>query len=155
MNATRRALFLTPLASPALAQGEWRPARPLTMIVAFAAGGGTDVAARTVARFMEKDLGQPVVVLNRPGAGGTGFVFQLHPQAYKFLEGHVAKLELLPSDAPYSRPPPPRRSRHPAPAMPSSSPLGRAGRSASSCPFRPGAAWTRSRACCSRACSRR
>ena len=43
--------------------------------------------------------------LLRPGAGGTGFVFQLHPQAYKFLEGHVAKLELLPSDAPYSRPP--------------------------------------------------
>jgi fermentation-respiration switch protein FrsA (DUF1100 family) len=43
--------------------------------------------------------------LLRPGAGGTGFVFQLHPQAYKFEEGHVAKLELLPSDAPYSRPP--------------------------------------------------
>jgi fermentation-respiration switch protein FrsA (DUF1100 family) len=43
--------------------------------------------------------------LLRPGAGGTGFVFQLHPQAYKFDEGHVAKLELLPSDAPYSRPP--------------------------------------------------
>jgi hypothetical protein len=43
--------------------------------------------------------------LLRPGAGGTGFVFQLHPQAYKFEEGHVAKLELLPSDPPYSRPP--------------------------------------------------
>jgi fermentation-respiration switch protein FrsA (DUF1100 family) len=43
--------------------------------------------------------------LLRPGAGGTAFVFQLHPQAYKFEEGHVAKLELLPSDAPYSRPP--------------------------------------------------
>ena len=42
--------------------------------------------------------------LLRPGAGGTGFVFQLHPQAYKFDAGHIAKLELLPSDAPYSRP---------------------------------------------------
>jgi elongation factor P len=40
------------------------------MIVAFAPGGGTDAAARTIARFMERDLGQPVVVLNRPGAGG-------------------------------------------------------------------------------------
>ena len=40
------------------------------MIVAFAAGGGTDVAARTLARFMERDLGQPVVVVNRAGAGG-------------------------------------------------------------------------------------
>lgn len=56
------------LAVPALAQ--WQPERSLTMIVAFAAGGGTDVAARTIARFMERDLGQPIVVLNRPGAGG-------------------------------------------------------------------------------------
>ncbi|NCY26226.1 MAG: tripartite tricarboxylate transporter substrate binding protein [Alphaproteobacteria bacterium] len=40
------------------------------MIVAFAAGGGTDAAARLIARFMERDLGQSVVVLNRPGAGG-------------------------------------------------------------------------------------
>jgi tripartite-type tricarboxylate transporter receptor subunit TctC len=38
--------------------------------VAFAAGGGTDAAARLIARFMERDLGQSVVVLNRPGAGG-------------------------------------------------------------------------------------
>jgi fermentation-respiration switch protein FrsA (DUF1100 family) len=43
--------------------------------------------------------------LLRPGAGGDGFVFQLHPQAYRFDESHIAKLELLPSDAPYSRPP--------------------------------------------------
>ena len=40
----------------------------------------------------------------RPGTGGTGMVFQLHPQAYRFASGHVAKLELLPSDAPYARP---------------------------------------------------
>lgn len=64
----RRHLALLPLASPALAQ--WQPERPLTMIVAFAAGGGTDIAARTVARFLERELGQPVVVLNRAGAGG-------------------------------------------------------------------------------------
>ena len=56
-------------ATPALAQPAF-PDRPITMIVAFAAGGGTDVAARTLARFMERDLGQPVVVVNRPGAGG-------------------------------------------------------------------------------------
>ena len=43
--------------------------------------------------------------LLRPGEGGKGFVFQLHPQGYKFEEGHIAKLELLPSDAPYSRQP--------------------------------------------------
>jgi predicted acyl esterase len=42
--------------------------------------------------------------LLRPGSGGTGMVFQLHPQAYRFAAGHVPKLELLPSDAPYARP---------------------------------------------------
>lgn len=41
--------------------------------------------------------------LLRPGAGGS-VVFQLHPQAYRFAGGDVVKLELLPSDAPYSRP---------------------------------------------------
>jgi tripartite-type tricarboxylate transporter receptor subunit TctC len=53
----------------AAARAAW-PERPLTMIVAFPPGGGTDVAARTLARFLERGLGQPVVVLNRGGAGG-------------------------------------------------------------------------------------
>ena len=64
----RRHLALLPLASAA--QAQWQPDRAITMIVAFAAGGGTDAAARLIARFMERDLGQSVVVLNRPGAGG-------------------------------------------------------------------------------------
>jgi hypothetical protein len=42
--------------------------------------------------------------LVRPGEGGKEFVFQLHPQAYRFAPGEVPKLELLPSDAPYARP---------------------------------------------------
>lgn len=73
MQASRRGLIAAALAAPAIARAQgsgWRPDRQITMIVAFAAGGGTDTAARTIARFMEKDLGQPVVVLNRPGAGG-------------------------------------------------------------------------------------
>jgi tripartite-type tricarboxylate transporter receptor subunit TctC len=59
-----------PFATPALGQGAWTPDRSVTLVVAFAAGGGTDLAARTIARFMERDLGVSVVVLNRPGAGG-------------------------------------------------------------------------------------
>lgn len=46
------------------------PDRPITMVVPFAAGGGTDITARTVARFLERAFGQPVVVQNRTGAGG-------------------------------------------------------------------------------------
>ena len=64
------AAFLAPLLPlPAAAQAPY-PERPITMIIAYAAGGGTDTAARTLARVMEKDLGQSVVVVNRPGAGG-------------------------------------------------------------------------------------
>lgn len=46
------------------------PNKPITMIVAYSAGGGTDVAARTVAKYAEKYLGQTIVVENRTGAGG-------------------------------------------------------------------------------------
>jgi fermentation-respiration switch protein FrsA (DUF1100 family) len=42
--------------------------------------------------------------LLRPGKGGSGVGFQLHPQGYRFAPGHEAKLELLPSDPPYARP---------------------------------------------------
>lgn len=72
----RRALLgglaALPLARPSLAQAPADGAidKPLTMVVAFPAGGGTDVAARAMARIMERYLGQPVVVVNRPGAGG-------------------------------------------------------------------------------------
>ena len=46
------------------------PNKPLQLMVAFPAGGGTDVAARIVASIAEKHLGQPIVVVNRGGAGG-------------------------------------------------------------------------------------
>src|SRR3954465_1709125 len=55
--------------APASAQ-EW-PARTIKIIVGFGAGGGTDLAARIVAQPLSEILGQPVVVENKPGAGGT------------------------------------------------------------------------------------
>lgn len=69
---TRRFVLAAPalLAATRASAQAWQPDRAITMIVAFAAGGGTDVAARTLARFMERELGQSVVVNNRPGAGG-------------------------------------------------------------------------------------
>jgi tripartite-type tricarboxylate transporter receptor subunit TctC len=56
-------------AGPAWAQSY--PAKPITMIVPFAAGGPTDVIARIVADSMSKTLGQQIVVENVAGAGGT------------------------------------------------------------------------------------
>ena len=47
------------------------PNRPLTLIVPWGAGGGTDAVARFIASLMEKDLGQPVNVVNRTGGSGV------------------------------------------------------------------------------------
>lgn len=52
------------------AAAETWPSRPITMIVPWGAGGGTDVLARTLAAAMEKNLGQPVNVVNRTGGSG-------------------------------------------------------------------------------------
>ena len=50
------------------------PSHPLNVIVAFNPGGGTDVAARTIEPFIEKHLGEDLVIVNKPGAGGeVGF----------------------------------------------------------------------------------
>jgi tripartite-type tricarboxylate transporter receptor subunit TctC len=56
-------------AAPAPAQ-DW-PTRPIRILVGFGAGGGTDIAARIVGQPLSEILGQPVVVENRVGAGGT------------------------------------------------------------------------------------
>ena len=61
-------LSLAPFA--ALAQADF-PAKPITIVVPFSAGGTTDILARVVGQYMSRDLGQPVVVDNRAGAGGN------------------------------------------------------------------------------------
>src|SRR6188474_159475 len=61
------ALLLAPLASHAQ---DW-PAKPVRMIVPFAAGGSTDVAARLVAEYLTRAFGQQVYVENRTGANGV------------------------------------------------------------------------------------
>ncbi|WP_372619627.1 Bug family tripartite tricarboxylate transporter substrate binding protein [Falsiroseomonas sp.] len=58
------------LAVPAIAQGRY-PNRPIQMVVPWGAGGGTDATARIVATLLEKDLGQPVNVVNRTGGSGV------------------------------------------------------------------------------------
>jgi tripartite-type tricarboxylate transporter receptor subunit TctC len=66
----RRALMAGLLASPALAQGEWQPDRPIRIIVPFPAGGATDVWARLCAESMSEMLRVPVLIENRSGAAG-------------------------------------------------------------------------------------
>lgn len=79
------------LALPAAAQDAAFPNRPLRILLAFAPGGGTDLIARTVASAMQGVLGQPVVVENRPGAGGniaTEAAATARPDGYTILMGN-------------------------------------------------------------------
>ena len=67
------AVLAASIAMPGLAsaQGAWPTAKPVTLIVPFAAGGPTDVIARRYAEFIGRDIGQSIVVENVAGAGGT------------------------------------------------------------------------------------
>lgn len=78
MTIRRRALApLLALAAPATAQPRWSPERPVSFLGPFAAGGSFDLTQRALARPLEPLLGQPVAVVNRPGAGGTIMLAEL------------------------------------------------------------------------------
>ena len=75
---TRRAFAASSAAAAAVAgfgfkpaSAQTYPARPVTVIVPWGAGGGTDATARIVAALLEKDLGQPFNVVNRTGGSGV------------------------------------------------------------------------------------
>lgn len=83
---------------PCLAQAQTFPAKPITLIVAYSAGGGSDLAARIVAKYTEKYLGQPIVVENRAGAGGQiGFtaLARSKPDGYTIGMLNVPALNML------------------------------------------------------------
>jgi tripartite-type tricarboxylate transporter receptor subunit TctC len=82
-------LALAPFAAQAQAAF---PSKALTMVVPFSAGGTTDILARVVGQFMSKDLGQPVIIDNRAGAGGNigaQMVARAAPDGYTILMGTV------------------------------------------------------------------
>jgi tripartite-type tricarboxylate transporter receptor subunit TctC len=69
---TRRAALALPALIPAAAHAQaWAPSRPVRIVVPFAAGGAADSATRALTPRMSERLGQPIVVENRTGAGGS------------------------------------------------------------------------------------
>jgi len=98
------ALALCALASGAFAQ-TW-PSKPIRVIVPFTPGSGTDIMARTVSEKLTPQLGQPIVIENRPGAGGTiggAIVAKSEPDGYTLFV-HSSSYTVTPStykDLPY------------------------------------------------------
>ena len=83
-----------------LAHADDYPTRPITLIVPFPPGGSTTVMARNVADKMSATLGQPVVVENRGGAGGTigtRSVAKAAPDGYTILLSYTATMAIAPS----------------------------------------------------------
>src|SRR3954452_21312349 len=88
MNFWRNTILLIALsASGGAAAQDW-PTRPIRAIIPFTAGSGSDIVGRTVLEQISKQIGQPIIVENRVGAGGTigtAAVAKAEPDGYTFL----------------------------------------------------------------------
>jgi tripartite-type tricarboxylate transporter receptor subunit TctC len=87
------------LAAPSAATAQTWPSRTITLVVPFAAGGGTDAIARVVAEKLAARLGQPVVVENKAGAAsaiGTAYVAKAAPDGYTLLMTTNSAMVILP-----------------------------------------------------------
>lgn len=105
------AAALTAVGTSGDAKAAWEPTRPIQLIVGFAPGGGADLAARAIAEAASPLFPAPVVVINRPGAGGAiaaQYVTGLAPDGLNLLVGGGSESTSLPAfrDLPYD----PKRS---------------------------------------------
>ena len=86
--------------SPGAAQAQNWPTKPIKFVVAYPAGGGADFIARLFSERLSKLLEQPVVVENRPGAGGTLgalSVVRADPDGYTLLIAAISEISIAPA----------------------------------------------------------
>ena len=89
LSTLKKALFLICAAPLAVMAQEW-PNKPITFVVPFPAGGGTDAFARPLAAQLTKQLGKQIIIDNRGGAGGTlgaSLAAKAAPDGYSFFVG--------------------------------------------------------------------
>ncbi|WP_295850057.1 tripartite tricarboxylate transporter substrate-binding protein, partial [uncultured Xylophilus sp.] len=87
-NLTRRALAVALLATTAGAMAQTFPAKPVRWIVPYAAGGGSDFLARTIGQTWSTQVGQPVLVDNKPGGNtalGAAETARAAPDGYTVM----------------------------------------------------------------------
>jgi tripartite-type tricarboxylate transporter receptor subunit TctC len=105
-NACRLVLSLAAAVGLALALGptaadaqSW-PSKPIRFVVGYPPGGGADISARLFAEHMAKGLGQPIIVENRPGAGGTigaNAVVQAEPDGHTLYVAAISEISIAPA----------------------------------------------------------
>ncbi len=91
------ALSAAAAAPQARAQSDNYPTRPIRVIVGFAAGGGNDIFARIVGQKLQENIGQPVVIENKPGAGGriaADYAAHQPPDGYTLMVGASGQMSM-------------------------------------------------------------
>jgi tripartite-type tricarboxylate transporter receptor subunit TctC len=105
MPMSRRLALAAPLAAalamavPIVAQAQWKPTKPVTIIVPWAAGGATDQITRLAAAELEPALGQKIVVVNQPGGAGsigTKSAMEAPKDGYTWTAGAAKQLGTYP-----------------------------------------------------------
>jgi tripartite-type tricarboxylate transporter receptor subunit TctC len=88
------------LASFSAAAAQSYPSRPVTIVIGFPPGGAIDTIARLMAPQMSESLGQPIVIENKPGAGGAigaAYVARARPDGYTIFMGTMGNFSISPS----------------------------------------------------------
>jgi tripartite-type tricarboxylate transporter receptor subunit TctC len=95
-----RALLCAALMAAGGATAQNWPVKPIRMVVTFAPGGSSDIVARLVAAPLQEELGQPIIVDNRPGAGSTIGAFEVaraEPDGYTLMLSNSAPISISPA----------------------------------------------------------
>src|ERR1039458_5932835 len=91
------------LTFPAPVSAQQLPTRPIVLVVPYAAGGNVDISARALQAGLGDSLGQPIIVENRPGGGGTiagNYVARSTPDGYTLFVGSNGPVMLGPMTMP-------------------------------------------------------